>query len=315
MTPPPTIQAPDPPKKLIKPKAPMGQRLFGDTLTKNSNSNKNLSSQYTQNNLNKSKEPVKSAISKIVPPPQTNTKQMSKINPISYLRRERTFDMSLTQTQNNEKFRPKFSPQFQRKVSSKIEAAKLEIRPMTTQERYRANISNRQAFQSELQSATKQRININSKSHEKMLTIDKKVLKKKTSSVPTVIEKPIVESKKSSDNSAMSNPTMSASSSFKFSKTKQSNIPYESAKEQEITHTYMNEEDNFPNAITKEVATQQQQQFSSNFYYGMQEASVDTDDNEDENDVNQAQIDAINKFAEDIFKMSGTGGTQNQGEL
>jgi hypothetical protein len=45
----------------------------------------------------------------------------------------------------------------------------------------------------------------------------------------------------------------------------------------------------------------------------MQEASVDTDD-EIENEPNHAQIDAVNKFAEDIFKMSGTG-SKNQSEI
>lgn len=45
----------------------------------------------------------------------------------------------------------------------------------------------------------------------------------------------------------------------------------------------------------------------------MQEASVDTDD-EIENEPNHAQMDVINKFAEDIFKMSGSG-SKNQGDF
>lgn len=342
------------------------QRLFGDTLTKNLTPNRAPAQQpFTPTHPIKSKEPViKSAVSKIVPPPAVNTAvnnspaaRPSRINPMSYLRRERTFDMTLTQTQNAEKFKPKFSPQFQRKTTAMMNLPRMEvvqttktseIRQMTTQERYRANLANRNtAFQSELSSATKQRTTITaakpkpSDGDEKMKTIDKKLAKKKQAAPPPVnqndktIEKPCVEAKKSSDNSAISNPTMSTSSSFRYSKAKQqSSMPYEmsatptSKEPPEIVgytqhpppnvHPLEAEEENHATSresIMKENTAHLKpfNNSTNNFYYGMQEASVDTDD-EIENEPNHAQMDAINKFAEDIFKMSGSG-SKNQGEF
>lgn len=316
----------------------MSQRLFGDTLIKNSTPNRtSAQQQFTPTHPIKSsqtREPmsVKSAVSKIVPPPAVttvvsnnlNATKPSRINPISYFRRERTFDMSLTQTQNAEKFKPKFSPQFQRKTTAPPMMTNLprmevihtaqktsEIRQMTTQERYRANLSNRSsAFQSELSSASKQRVisGVKSSSNEdKMQTIDKKTTKN--------VEKTIVVAKKSSDNSAISNPTMSTSSSFKYTKAKQEIVPFENGVTTKENHHL---EENF--VTSREPIIKEQQilpinNSSNNFYYGMQEASVDTDDNDDEEIVegnNQAQMDAINKFAEDIFKMSSSG-SKNQG--
>lgn len=341
------------------------QRLFGDTLTKNLTPNRAPAQQpFTPTHPIKSKEPViKSAVSKIVPPPAANAAvnnppavRPSRINPISYLRRERTFDMTLTQTQNAEKFQPRFSPQFQRKTAAMMNLPRMEvvqttktseIRQMTTQERYRANLANRNnAFQSELSSATKQRTTITSaktkptESIEKMKTIDKKLAKKKQAVPPPLnadktIEKSCVEAKKSSDNSAISNPTMSTSSSFRYSKAKQqSSMPYEmtatptSKESPEIVGYTQHPSSHHPQpadeedlatsreSIIKENTTHAQQFNNSgnnnNFYYGMQEASVDTDD-EIENEPNHAQMDAVNKFAEDIFKMSGSG-SKNQGE-
>lgn len=335
----------------------MGQRLFGDTLKNNSTPNRasaqqKFSSPHQQQQPPKSKEPVpKSAISKIVPPPpavangNTNNAKPSRINPISYFRRERTFDMSLTQTQNTEKFKPKFSPQFQRKSTNlpRMEVVHnavqktAEIRQMTTQERYKASLPNRntatpqqQSFSSDLPSATtkqqQQRV-----TNERMQTIDKKDIKKKQqqqqqSAVKSekVVEKPSVEAKKSSENSAISNPTMSTSSSFRYTKTKQQqlNLPYDgnmTPSTDERLQLETKEVEDFTasrDSITKDIQLEpplqqhHHQQFNNvnNFYFGMQEASVDTDDNDDEieNDTNQAQMDAINKFAEDIFKMSSS---------
>lgn len=329
-------------------------RLFGDTLTKNSTPNRGSSQQqqqqqqFTPTHPIKSREPlVKSSISKIVPPPAVtsnnavnnnnnnniNNTRPSRINPISYFRRERTFDMSLTQTQNAEKFKPKFSPQFQRKTTATPPMTNLprmevihtsqktsEIRQMTTQERYRANLANRNsAFQSEISSATKQRST--SKNDEKMQTIDKKIANKNNKKVENknFVEKTIVTAKKSSDNSAISNPTMSTSSFFKYTKTKQeTTIPFETSvaaiatKETEII--------NYTQQHLETESKDHQQGVNdgpNNFYYGMQEASVDTDENDDDEiadeTTNQAQMDAINKFAEDIFKMSGSG-SKSQGE-
>lgn len=335
------------------------QRLFGDTLTKNLTPNRAPAQQpFTPTHPIKSKEPViKSAVSKIVPPPvnaavnNSPAARPSRINPISYLRRERTFDMTLTQTQNAEKFKPKFSPQFQRKTTAMMNLPRIdvmqttktsEIRQMTTQERYRANLANRTAaaLQSELSSATQQRTTITAAktkandSNEKMKTIDKKVAKKKQAAPPPANsdktnEKPCVEAKKSSDNSAISNPTMSTSSSFKYSKAKQqSSMPYEmnatpASKElpPEIVGYIQHPPNNrTPETEEEDAATSRESiikennanNSTNNFYYGMQEASVDTDD-EIENEPNHAQMDAINKFAEDIFKMSGSG-SKNQGK-
>lgn len=307
------MQAPEPPTTKTKSKAPISQRLFGDTLTKNhQNSVRNV--QSDRESQMKSKETSKMTVSKVIPSPVKNS-QMSKINPMSYLRRERTFDMSLMQTNNKEKFKPKFSPQFQRKkINEPTRPA--EVRQMSTQERYRANLASLQnrsppaiGFQSELQSATKVRRSLAVTNAEKMRTIDKKPLKKPAPEKSPPLKTPL-EQKKSSDNSAIStsNPTISASSSFKYSKPKQ----YD-PKEPEIVQYHRHGEEII--APRESVPKEDLQQQMNNFYFGMQEASVDTD-NEDENETDQAQLEAINRFAEDIFKMSGGGSTympQSQG--
>lgn len=288
----------------------MSQRLFGDTLTKNhQNSVRNVQPQPDRESQIKSRELNKPTVSKVIPSP-TKPSPMSKINPISYLRRERTFDMTLMQPDNKEKFKPKFSPQFQRKKFNEP-TRPAEVRQMSTQERYRANLANLQnrapavpAFQSELQSATKVRRSLAVTNAEKMRTIDKKPLKKpapapeKSAPVKTPLEQ-----KKSSDNSAIStsNPTISASSSFKYSNPKQ----YD-PKEPEIVQYHRHGEEII--APRESVPKEDIQQQMNNFYFGMQEASVDTD-NDDENEADQAQMEAINRFAEDIFKMSGGGST------
>lgn len=310
------MQAPEPPTAKTKSKMPMGQRLFGDTLTKShQNLVRNVQSQPDRGgkakDVIKAKEVNKPTVSKVVPSP-AKPSPMSKINPISYLRRERTFDMSLMQNENREKFKPKFSPQFQRK-SYNEPSKPAEVRQMSTQERYRANLANRSSglptLQSELQSATKVRRSLAVTNSEKMLTIDKKPLKK--TAAPIAEKAPVkapVEQKKSSDNSAISNPTVSASSSFKFSKPKH----YES-KEPEIVQFHRHGEEIIVSRDS--VPKDDVQQQMNNFYFGMQEASVDTD-NEDDNEADEAQMEAINRFAEDIFKMSGGGSymPQSQGE-
>lgn len=297
------MQAPEPPTTKAKTKMPMSQRLFGDTLTKSHQSNvRNIQPQPER--AVKPKEISRPVVSKVIPSPAKQPTQ--KINPISYLRRERTFDMSLMQPENKEKFRPKFSPQFQRKRFNEP-TKPVAIRQMSTQERYQANNANRTSigptFQSELQSATKLRRSLAVTSSEKMATIDKKPLKK-LAPVPKV-EKPSVkaplELKKSSEQSAISNPTVSTSSSFKYSKPKQ----YELSKEPEIVQYHRHGEEI---VAPRESLPKEDQQHVNNFYFGMKEASVDTDnedENENENEAEQAQMEAINRFAEDIFKMSG----------
>lgn len=318
------MQAPEPPttktqnfqsKTPIKNKAPMGQRLFGDTLTK---SHQNAVRNVLPDRVIKpkeTKEVSKQTVTRVIPIP-AKPAQMSKINPLSYLRRERTFDMTLMQPDNKEKFKPKFSPQFQRKTYNEP-SKPVEIRPMTTQERYRANNGNRSSttattastFQSELRNATKVRQSLAAMSNEKMQTFDKRLLKK-PAPVHEVTEqkspaKAPLEKTKSSENSAMSNPTMSASSSFKYSKPKEPEI---------VQYHRHGEEIISPRESVSKDETHNQM---NNFYFGMKEASVDTD-NEDENEVEQAQMEAINRFAENIFKM-GRGGDafmpNNQGKL
>ena len=308
MTPPPTMQAPEPPTSKTKSKVPMGQRLFGDTLTKNHQlSVRNVQPQPER--VVQAKDIKKPMMSKLTPSP-TKSSPMSKINPISYLRRERTFDMSLMQTTNKEKFKPKFSPQFQRKNFNEP-SKPAEARQMSTQERYRANIANRVSappatLQSELQSATKARRSLTvNNGGDKIVPIDKKPLKK---APEKSIPKAPLEQKKSSDNSAISNPTVSASSSFKYSKPQQFEL-----KEPEIGQYHRHGEE----AVVQHesVSKEDDQQQMNNFYFGMQEASVDTD-NEDDNETDHAQMEAINRFAEDIFKMSGGGSSympQSQG--
>lgn len=312
MTPPPAMQAPDPPTSKAKSKVPMSQRLFGDTLTKShQNSVRNV--QPPVERVTKSKEINKPTVSKVIQPAKPSP--MSKINPISYLRRERTFDMSLMQPDNKEKFKPKFSPQFQRKKFNDPPPSKpAEARQMSTQERYRANISNRisapppTALQSELLSATKARRSLAVTNSEKLMSFDKKPLAKPAPAPEKPPVKAPLEQKKSSDVSAISNPTVSASSSFKYSKAK----PYEQKEPEIVQYHRHGEEIVVPrDSVPKDDAPNS----LNNFYFGMQEASVDTD-NEDDNEADQAQMEAINRFAEDIFKMSGGGSfmPHSQGE-
>lgn len=306
------MQAPDPPTSKSKSKPSMGQRLFGDTLTKNhQNAVRNVQAQPER--VIKSKETSKPALSKVISAPAK-----AAPSPFSYLRRERTFDMTLMQPENKEKFRPKFSPQFQRKkYNEPIRPA--ETRQMSTSERYRASvIANRAsagaALQSvsELQSTAKVRQSMAVTNSEKMKTIDKRPLKKQPAPAPApekIPAKAPLEQKKSSDHSAISNPTVSASSSFKYSK----------PKEPEIIQFHRHGEEIIAPRERDSQPKEDIQQQMNNFYFGMKEASVDTDnddDDENDNEADQAQMEAINRFAEDIFKMSGGGYMPNsQGEL
>jgi hypothetical protein len=349
MTPPPTMQAPEPPTSKVKSKAPMAQRMFGDTLKNGKNMQLAKVKQKIESDIAiKPKEVTKTSVTKVIPAPtQSKPAQIiPKANPVSYLRRERTFDMTLMQTENKEKFRPKFSPQFQRKMNmsehqnhhqQQRQQPIVEQRQMTTQERYRASVGSRvnnntnAGFQSELQSATKlKRSTAITASDNKSKVLEKKPLKKMSSMpIPTepspppplqnmnikVMQKQPVEKKKS-DNSAISNPTMSANSSFKFSKPVLN-------KEPEIIQFHRHgEEIELP--VTREQISSPKDDVHcnmNNFYFGMNEASVDTDEEDDnddnQNDVEAAQMDAINKFAENIFKMSSVGSSnmpQSQGK-
>lgn len=320
MTPPPTQQAPEPPLK-AKTKLPMGQRLFGDTLPKKTQNITKIQSQINTRapvNVTKPKEKpmLVNASHKLTPAPTKLSPVIPKVNPISYLRRERTFDLSLMQTPNKEKFKPKFSPQFQRKQSPSEMVQLRHQLPLPMLERnrvnpgFRASISSN--FNSELQTVTNKRRSMVVTNSERMRTIDKPF--KKPAPIPAVVKEPIkaaqkmpikapLESKKSSENSAISNPTLSASSSFKYTKPKLL-ASYEMKKPE--FDKFPNEEDLIKEALAKDEAQ------LNNFYFGMNEASVDTDD--DENAADQEQMEAINRFAEDIFKMGSTYVPQSQGK-
>lgn len=343
MTPPPTMQAPEPPTSKVKSKAPMAQRMFGDTLKNGKNLQLAKVKQKIESDIAiKPKEVTKTSVTKVIPAPtQSKPAQIiPKVNPTSYLRRERTFDMTLMQTENKEKFRPKFSPQFQRKMNGNEPLLRpvVEQRQMTTQERYRASVgmrpNNNNGFQSELQSATKLKRSTAITASDKTKIMEKKPLKKMpTMPLPSEpsppsppqmkfhanLQKQPIEKKKS-DNSAISNPTMSANSSFKFSK------PV--SKEPEIIQFHRHgEEIELPVTRHEQILTPKDDVHGNmnNFYFGMNEASVDTDEDDDldnnsdhRNDVEAAQMDAINKFAENIFKMSSGGSShmpQSQGEF
>ena len=318
MTPPPTQQAPEPPLK-AKTKLPMGQRLFGDTLPKKTQNITKIQSQINTRapvNVTKPKEKpmLVNASNKLTPAP-AKLSPVTKVNPISYLRRERTFDLSLMQTPNKEKFKPKFSPQFQRKIPSEMVQLRHQLPlPMLERNRvnpgFRASISSN--FNSELQNVTNKRRSMVVTNSERMRTIDKPF--KKPAPIPAPVKEPIkaiqkmpikapLESKKSSENSAISNPTLSASSSFKYTKPKLL-ASYEMKKPE--FDKFPNEEDLIKEALAKDEAQ------LNNFYFGMNEASVDTDD--DENAADQEQMEAINRFAEDIFKMGSTYVPQSQGK-
>ena len=320
MTPPPSQQAPEPPLK-AKTKLPMGQRLFGDTLPKKTQNITKIQSQINTRalvNVTKPKEKpmLVHASNKLTPAP-AKLSPVSKVNPISYLRRERTFDLSLMQIPNKEKFKPKFSPQFQRKIPSEVVQLRHQLPlPMLERNRvnppgFRASVSSN--FNSELQNVTNKRRSMVVTNSERMRTIDKPF--KKPAPIPVLVKESIkaplkmtikapLESKKSSENSAISNPTLSASSSFKYTKPKLL-ASYEMKKPE--FDKFPNEEDLIKETIAKDEAQ------LNNFYFGMNEASVDTDD--DENAADQEQMEAINRFAEDIFKMGSAYVSQSQGNF
>jgi hypothetical protein len=316
MTPPPQMQAPEPPTSKTRNKPSMSQRLFGDTLTKNhQNFVRNVQSRPDR--IIKLNESVKPTSKVAILPAKTSP--MSKIAPFSYLRREKTFDMSLMHPESKEKFKPKYSPQFQKKQY--VEPIKpVEMRQMSTSERYQANVANRASAgpmknqpdrdRPELINSSKVRHSMAVTKNEKMKTFDKKpfdkIPLKKLPVISSALEKTSArpnDPKKSSEKSAISNPTVSASSSFKYSKP----TPYE-AKDPENVQYQRNGELITLSRERENILKEDVQQSMNNFYFGMQEASVDTDNEDhDDNEAEQTQMEAINRFAEDIFKMSGGG--------
>ena len=280
------------------------QRLFGDTLTKKMDPRLKTSLSTSTQNLNLNSPKIRMQ------------KPEVPLNPVrpnmtSYLRRERTFDMTLMTDmgRKKEEMKPKFSPQFQRKN-----------RQLTTQERYKANVISQPPPQtsSTPQSAISKQRPVCVKSHEKMKTIDRKNVKKKPAE--TSVEQLFAEAKNakgSMENCTVSNTGNSVSSSFNYLKGPPTqNAPNIVKKQPEIIKS------NSPPAFSREspihqIPQQHQQQSSpnNNFYYELKETPVDSiETNDDKNEANHAQMDIVNKFAEDILKMSTFDVSQTEGK-
>lgn len=287
------------------------QRLFGDTLTKKMDPRLKTSISASTQNLNSPKI-------RQIQKPEVPLNPV-KPNMTSYLRRERTFDMTLMTDvgRKKEEMKPKFSPQFQRKN-----------RQLTTQERYKANVTSQPPPQTtstpQISAISKQRP-VCVKSHEKMKTIDRKNVKKKPSE--TSVEQLFADAKNakvSNENSTVSNTGNSVSSSFNYLKgpptqNAQNNIikkQPEIIKSNSPTAAYTRESP-IRQIQQQQLPQQQQQQRISpnNFYYELKETPVDSiETNDDKNEVNHAQMDIVNKFAEDILKMSTFDVSQTEGK-
>lgn len=292
-----------------KPKI-VGTRLFGDTLKKSQNSevmtprnkvlptatnsklpiNRQRSSEFGQNY----QKPLPERNSNKLPPP------VKKINPTSYLRRERTFDMTLIQPQPFEKPKQKYSPQLPRKKPLELPHVPVKRQPSTSTIDRKVPAALRSStsslFQDELKAVTKRRslvasnTNISCSSNDnKMKTIDKP-LKKSTMNV---------ELRKST--SAINSSTLSLAISQKSNSIKDLSRPLPSPA---IPESRTPIGDNI--IEEKEEPIVRQEAPKNNFYFGMQEKTPEPEDE---------QMDAINKFAEDIFKMTGGNYvTPNQGK-
>lgn len=285
------------------------QRIFGDTLTKKMDPRLKTSISASTQNLNSPKIRMQKPEIPLNPNPNP-----VKPNMTSYLRRERTFDMTLMTDvgRKKEEMKPKFSPQFQRRN-----------RQLTTQERYKANVTSQPPPQTSTpQSAISKQRPVCVKSHEKMKTIDRKNVKKKSTET-TSVEQLFADAKNakvSNENSTVSNTGNSVSSSFNYLKGPPTQNAQNIIKKQpEIVKS------NSPPAFSRESPIrqiqqqpqqQQQQQASpNNFYYELKETPVDSiETNDDKNEVNHAQMDIVNKFAEDILKMSTFDVSQTEGK-
>lgn len=239
-----------------------------------------------------------------------------KPNMSSYvMRRERTFDMTLMTDvgRKKEEIKPKFSPQFQRKN-----------RQLTTQERYKASVVSPPPPPT--QSAINKQRPVNIKSHEKMKTIDRKNINKKKPE--TSVEQLFADVKNTTTKPLNSTPSNSVSSSFNYVKGPSTAAAQSSSptvkKQPEVVKS--DRSHNTPTNISREsplhIHPQQQsrqQSPSNNFYYELKETPVDSIetnvDDDDKSEVNHAQMDAVNKFAEDILKMSTFDVSQTEGEL
>lgn len=284
-----------------KPKI-VGTRLFGDTLKKSQNNdmmnprnkvlptpansklpvNRQRSSEFGQNHKN--------------PFPERNSNRLppaTRINPTSYLRRERTFDMTLIHSQPLEKPKQKYSPQLPKKKPIELPHVPVKRQPSTSTIDRKVPAALRSStsslFQDELKAVAKRRSLTACNNDNKMKTIDKP-LKKSTLNV---------ELRKST--SAINSSTLSLAQSQKSNSIKDLSRPSPSPALPEAKTPVGD------NIIEeKEEPIVRQEAPKNNFYFGMN----DKQDTEDE------QMDAINKFAEDIFKMTGGGKfmAQNQGK-
>lgn len=319
MVPPPTTNPPAPPNEnSSKPKnAP---RMFGDTL-------KNTRASARANfsgNLELRKQPERSSkvsVMKIAPSHEISNRPVASrlnnnVNPTSYLRREKTFDLSLIQSPAKEKFKMNLSPQLEKKNIRNSNISRKPVNSMQTSDKF--------IRQTSYQSYNKNSPN-NIKSEVSMIQkID--LIKRTPAAAPksteprilgqtlktdstgrqqqvkresSFIEKSKVE-KKTSTNSAISNPTVSANSSFKFSVPKLEN--------DNLMPTTLHIEINNDPVIMPSTLTQEnlENMNANNFYFGMNEACVDSEDDDERNDddIETTSLEAINLFAQNIFKMN-----------
>lgn len=250
--------------------------------------------------MTKSKIPAVSAKNKPVEKssPEAKVSPMSKINPISYLRRERTFDISLMQNERNEKAKQKFSPQLQSKKIAEPPKVPEKKQYFNRAERMapplaRSTTSTTSAFQDELLNAAKRR-SIAVTSTEKMKTIDKP------------FKKPLNSELKKS-NSAITSSTSSLTASLKSMKSSPAKEQVSEVKMQPVVEQVI---------VETEEPIVKHESPKNNFYFGMNDKNEEKLDEVDHNveiEDDAEQMDAINRFAEDIFKTTNGGKYLTQG--
>lgn len=207
--------------------------------------------------------------------------QLSKINPFSHLRRERTFDLTLMQNQNNVKVPKKFSPQLNKKEMPKMQKNYMPERRQSSQPSPQPAQPN---FQDEILNATKRR-SLAMTNSEKMKTIDKP------------FKKLAKESELKKTNSAITSSNSSLTNSSKSIPSKEVVTPKSKPIVEKVDEEI--EEPLLKNEIPKK----------SNFYFGMN-SKTEEEMEADEKEIaciEEEQMDAINRFAEDIFKTTNGG--------
>jgi hypothetical protein len=288
-----------------KPKI-VGTRLFGDTLKKSqTQTNEIFNSKNkmiptvapTKTSIIRQRSNEKSQDVKKLPP-------LTRHNPTSFFRRERTFDMTLMQPERTENSK-KFSPQLPKKKNFDIPhvPVKKQSSNNSMENKVPANLraSSSSLFQDELKAAARRRSIQSNSNTDKMRTIDRP-LKKTTMNV---------ELRKST--SAINGSTLSLAVSQKSNSFKERNpspAPVIPESKSPVAENIIEEKEE---PIVK-------QDNPKNFYFGMNDKPASSPVVPQHNEYNtndEEQMEAINKFAEDIFKMTGGGRflTQNQGDF